>query len=423
MKKGKYLLVLAGILLLISSNAHAGGTVTDQRFFCKSLNREMSCRVYLPSAYDPNNPDKRFPVIYFLHGASLGYEAYDALYSILDNLIAIGLIKPVITVMPDGLAPPYNGSFYTNSELYGNYEDYISHDLVEFMDSAFNTLAERGKRGIMGASMGAYGALKAAFKHPEQYIGVVGHSGPVNTAMLDIFINDLITEDGGTAPFHWSPGPGKSLTNLTFSMAGAFSPNLTDPYLVDFPLDSMAIPIPSVMERWQKENICEIAKANPPGMTMGINFDCGNADQYHLHYQNRSFSDTLTKYNIPHRYEEYSGTHTNGLPVRVTLSLIYFDVLFKTDFTSVGWIPNEPTWKVYPNPANRSLTVSSDQATLIPDNQLIQLMDNQGRVVRDQTLADGINVIDLTGLPSGIYYYKIKNGSRLQTGKTIILRQ
>lgn len=423
MKSLTFSILLGIAALLITQDSNAGGTVADYRFFSKALNREMTCRVYLPEGYQPWNQEKRFPVIYFLHGASLGYDSYDVLYPIMDNLISFGLIKPVITVMPNGLTPPYNGSFYTNSSLYGNFEDYISHDLIAFTDSAFHTQKERGKRGIMGASMGAYGALKAAFRHQELFIGVAGHSGPVNTEMMDIFIPDLIAEDGGTVPFHWSPGPGKSLTNLTFTMAGAFSPNPDNLYQVDFPLDSMAVPIPEVMLRWKAENICEIARTFAPARTMGIRFDCGNADEFYLYYQNRALSDTLTKYNISHRYEEYAGTHTSGLPVRVPLSMIYFNLLFQTDYTGAPLFESKSDWKVYPNPAVDELMVTNSLNLHSVDNPKIQMTDAMGRVVLDRLLPEGINPINISNLPAGLYFYIIQSGTIVQTGMTTVVRQ
>lgn len=422
MKSIIYLVLLEALFLLIPPDAHAAGTVDDYRFFSKALNREMTCRVYLPEVYEPNNPEKRFPVVYFLHGASLGYDSYDLIYAILDNLIAFKLIKPVILVLPDGLAPPYNGSYYTNSALYGNYEDYISYDLISFIDSAFHTKNERSKRAIMGASMGGYGALKLAFKHQDLFIGVAGHSGPVNINMMDIFIPDLIAEDGGTAPFHWSPGPGKSLTNLTFSMAGAFSPNLNNLYQVDFPLDSLAKPIPEVMERWKTENVCEIARIYHPGSNLGINFDCGIADEYHLYYQNRSLADTLTKYNIPFKYEEYAGTHTSGLPVRVSLSFVYFDLLFQADDASVPLLQTGSKWNVFPNPASNTLTVCNNHTGPSLNKQNIQIADATGRVVLNQILIDGMNNINITDLPEGLYFFKIQCDNIIQTGKTMIVR-
>jgi enterochelin esterase-like enzyme len=416
-------ILLIALFLLIPQDAAATGRIDDYKFLSKALNREMTCRVYLPGEYDPFNPDKRFPVVYFLHGASLGYDSYDALFVILEQLIAVKLIQPLIMVLPDGLAPPYNGSFYTNSVLYGNFEDYIAHDLVSFVDSAFYTKNDRNKRAIMGASMGGYGALKIAFKHQEQYIAVSGHSGPVNINMLDIFIPDLIREDGGTTPFHWSPGPGKSLTNLTFSMAGAFSPNLSNIYQVDFPLDSLARPIPEVMERWKTENVCELARTYHPGPRLGIIFDCGNADDYYLYYQNRSLNDTLTKYGIPHKYEEYLGTHTSGLPVRVSLALIYFDNIFKADYSGVPGVEAGQDWKVFLNPSSGNLTVLNNDTPGSQPAGFIRILDGLGRSVAEQVLTNRFNTVNLSGLPEGLYFYRIHCGTHIQAGKIIISDQ
>jgi enterochelin esterase-like enzyme len=413
---------LGAVLLLIPPDVNAGGTFADHHFFSKALNREMVCRVYLPEAYEANNPEKRFPVIYFLHGATLAYDKYDALYAIVDNLITVTLIEPVIIVLPDGLAPPYNGSFYTNSALYGNFEDYISNDLISFTDSAFHTKNERGQRGIMGASMGGYGALKIAFKHQELFIGVASHSGPVNTEMLDIFIPDLIAENGGTPPYHWSPGLGKPLTQLTFTMAGAFSPNLNNVYQVDFPLDSLARPIPAVLERWKTENICEIVKVYHPGSNLAIRFDCGNLDEYYLYYQNRSLADTLKKYNIGYNYEEYIGTHTSGLPYRVGFSLVYFDLLFKAGTSGSDLTKTGLNWEVYPNPASNTLNISNYQTTNTSGKQNVLIADAAGHVVLNEVLSDGRNKIDISSLPAGLYLFKIQCGNRVQTGKTLIVR-
>jgi enterochelin esterase-like enzyme len=400
--------------------AAQGGTVEDYHFFSRSLDREMYGRIYLPGAYDPGNPGQRFPVIYFLHGASLGFDSYDALFPILDNLIALRLVKPVILVLPDGLAPPYNGSFYTNSALYGNFEDYITFDLITYADSAYLTRAERGLRGIMGASMGAYGALKIAMRHPELFAGVVGHSGPVNTTMLDIFIPDLEQEDGGTAPYHWSPGPGKSLTNLTFTMAGAFSPNLDAPYQVDFPLDSMARIVPEVMERWRKENVCDIARNFHPVNTLGIRFDCGNLDEYYLYYQNRALNDTLNKYGVPHVYEEYIGTHTSGLPIRVGLSFSWFSTLFQiTDAPALAY-PPEKEWEVFPNPASGPIRLKYCGSGRFEGNVIFELVSETGESVRQETIFSKDLMIDLSGIPAGYYFYRIITGGRYATGTLLI---
>jgi enterochelin esterase-like enzyme len=421
MKPIFYLVFLQIFLMQTPAKAETLGMVTDYHFFSKALNREMTCRVYLPEGYDQNNPMKRYPVVYFLHGATSGYGSYDIIYPVVDNLIAFKVIKPIILVLPDGLVPPFKGSFYTNSELYGNFEDYIANDLISFIYSAFYTRNERGKRAIMGVSMGGYGALKMAFKHQELFIGVSGHSGPVNINLLDQLIPDLKAENGGVPPFHWEPDPDKGLTILTFSMAGAFSPNLRNSFQVDFPLDSMAVPIPDVMERWKINNICEIAKTYHPAANLGIHFDCGSLDDYYLNFQNRSLADTLKKYNIAHEYLEYLGNHVSGLPLRVTLSFKYFDQLFQTTDSYSTALPASSRWKVYPSPALNSLSILNDQSGFDLDKQVFQLRNSGGQCVYQTVLTEGTNRINTNDLPAGLYFYQIQCGKSIQVGKTIIV--
>jgi enterochelin esterase-like enzyme len=422
MKAIAILLIIGISLIFHPLRSQAQGTISDYHFFSKALNRDMACRVYLPQAYKPGNPEVTFPIIYFLHGASLGYESYDPLFTIVDNMITFKLIKPVIIILPDGLAPPYNGSFYTNSSLYGNFEDFISHDLISFADSAFHSKSERSKRAIMGASMGAYGAMKIALKHLHLFVGVASHSGPMDIRMMENFIPDLIEEDGGSAPFHWSPGSGKPLTNLTFTMAGAFSPNLDNEFFVDFPLDSLAKTIPGVMERWKEENICDIVQTNNPGNELGITFDCGIADEYYLYFQNRSLADTLTKYNIPYKYEEYLGNHTSGLPIRVTLSLAYMDYLFRSTDTEQPLMLTESKWKVWPNPVSNTLKIGNDQ----PKNQhgeiTFRIFDPLGKVVLERNLQDETNELSIAHLPAGVYFFQIQDGRVIQNSKLLISR-
>ena len=70
----------------------------------------------------------------------------------------------------------YAGSWYTNSTLTGNWKDFITLDLVDYIDNNYRTIASVGSRGIAGHSMGGYGALKLAMSHPDIYSAVFGLS-------------------------------------------------------------------------------------------------------------------------------------------------------------------------------------------------------------------------------------------------------
>ena len=80
-------------------------------------------------------------------------------------MMADDTIMDIIVVSADGSADLYSGSFYTNSVLNGDYGDYIAHDLVDYIDTSFRTLAMKEFRGVSGHSMGGYGAFRLGLYH------------------------------------------------------------------------------------------------------------------------------------------------------------------------------------------------------------------------------------------------------------------
>jgi len=164
--------------------------------------------VYLPPDYDPN---KKYPIIYLLHGFGGDYRTYvyfNGVHEILDYLISTGQIEPVIVVMPDG-RNLVGGSFYTNSRLYdpssytyypmvvfGDYETYIVDSLISQVESRYGGSRDRSKRGIMGLSMGAYGSAKLWLKHANKFGAVALHSGPLAfDKLLDDNVIDSLLKD------------------------------------------------------------------------------------------------------------------------------------------------------------------------------------------------------------------------------------
>ena len=131
-----------------------------------ALRKMTSCMVILPEDAGPGP----FPVWYLLHGLSDNHTAWTRhtnLERYLGNL-------PLIVVMPDG-----GRGFYTDSatEPAGAFETFIVRDLVEFVDRTFQTRANRGGRVISGLSMGGFGAVKLALKHPGMFCAAASHSG------------------------------------------------------------------------------------------------------------------------------------------------------------------------------------------------------------------------------------------------------
>ncbi len=167
--------------------------------------------VYLPPDYDPN---KKYPIIYMLHGFGGDYRTYvyyNGVHEILDYLISTGQMDPVIVVMPDGRSLT-GGSFYTNSYYYdpstqsydtsliptifGKYETYIIDSLIPQIERKYPVIGDRQHRAIMGLSMGSYGSAKLWLKHADLFGVVALHSGPLSFDMLlDENVIDSIRKD------------------------------------------------------------------------------------------------------------------------------------------------------------------------------------------------------------------------------------
>ncbi len=137
--------------------------------------------VYLPPGYEKG--DDSYPSVYCLTGFTgrgrmlLNDSAFTPnLAERMDRLIAAGTIKPMIVVMPDCFTY-YGGSQYINSTATGNYEDYLTREIVPFVDENFRTLNSSGSRAVMGKSSGGYGALIMGLRHADLFGLVCSTSG------------------------------------------------------------------------------------------------------------------------------------------------------------------------------------------------------------------------------------------------------
>lgn len=139
-----------------------------------ALGRNMPYLVYLPRGYDSG--DARYPVLYMLHGYGGGHGEWEyyGLFDAATRLIDAGTIPPMIIVTPEGELG-YWMDHANNGPKYGTY---LARDVLAFIDGRYRTKTARGSRAIGGLSMGADGALDAAF-HDPQLFGIVGAHSPV----------------------------------------------------------------------------------------------------------------------------------------------------------------------------------------------------------------------------------------------------
>ena len=136
------------------SGAERTGTVEKIKVHGKSLEgnvegdpAERDVFVYLPPSY-ATQPNRRYPVVYFLHGYGITAEAYWRLMTVPDTankLMSGGTVRELILVHPDAHTI-YDGSMYSNSPTTGNWESYLTQDLVAYIDSHYRTIAEPASR-------------------------------------------------------------------------------------------------------------------------------------------------------------------------------------------------------------------------------------------------------------------------------------
>jgi enterochelin esterase-like enzyme len=276
-------------------------------------NRKVS--VYLPPNYDAVN--QRYPVIYYLHGFMGKDNIFPQMQKILDEGIARQKIKPFIFVQADQYTL-YEGSFYSNSSLTGNWDEFQSKELVEYVDKNYRTLANRESRGIAGHSMGGYGAFKIGMLHPDVFssiyalspglLAMVKEFGPTGTSFRDV--QNVKTNEELKKTYY---------PKVLVAVARAWSPNPNKPpFFCDFPFSyegDKLIVNQSVLEKWEANMPVYMVNKyadNLRKMT-AIKMDWGRNDSPRFPVQIGMLSQRLENLGINHYAEEYIGDHGNKI--------------------------------------------------------------------------------------------------------------
>ena len=289
--------------------------------------------VYLPPGYR-TEPNRRYPVIYLLHGFAADhrqfmsgqYQGLNVRVS-MDSLIARGVAQKMIVVMPNANTF-FGGSFYTNSPVTGNWENFIVRDLVAHVDRKYRTVRNRGGRGIAGHSMGGFGALRIAMRNPATYSAVYAMS-PCCLAAMDrpereagwkAAIRVIDRESYRKAGF---------TANLLYALAAAYSPNPERPPLfADLPFrleGENLIPVPEIAVKWQAGPLAMVPAHLTQLRQMSIAFDAGSADGLtDIPVNVRTLDSLLTAHGVPHQAEVYEGDHGNRVRARIESNVFPF---------------------------------------------------------------------------------------------------
>nr|MDX8318084.1 alpha/beta hydrolase family protein [Agrobacterium sp. rho-8.1] len=171
------MLALSIIAVVSAASTSIAGTLADATFHSKALNADLPVNIYRP---DGDPPENGWPVIYLLHGHDGDQNSWRDLGNIqktLDGMIASGMIRPVVVVMPG-----VKNSWYVDSADVGgpgNYETTLTGDLRVHMEKTLPVRKDRQGRAIIGLSMGGFGALHLAYAHEDLYAAVASLSGAI----------------------------------------------------------------------------------------------------------------------------------------------------------------------------------------------------------------------------------------------------
>ena len=317
------------VFIFILSLGFSDGIVETNSFYSESLDQTRNFTIYLPEEY--YNSDDDYPVVYFLHGFGGNNNTYNAMHSSLNSMMGAEIID-MIVVSADGSTDIYDGSFYTNSILNGDYEDYIAFDLVDYIDETYRTLATNNYRAVSGHSMGGYGAFRLAMNHSNIFSSFAAHSGPIHLESLNnpFLINMVLIEaifNGGQI----SPNNGTT-SMMLFGLSSAFSPNLDNPpWYVDLPINNDGDVDWDVFEQWQVHDPYLLVENNVETLrNQNIYFDCGGNDELQLHSHGVDMNDKLNELEISHQWVSYSGTHSSEIYDRLDVSYIFHSNHFES---------------------------------------------------------------------------------------------
>jgi S-formylglutathione hydrolase FrmB len=236
-----------------------------------SLGKALKYAVQLPPSYD-SDKKRRYPVLYFLHGMNGNEGEFErrGVAAAIDKMRAAGKVGEFIVVAPAG-----ENSFYVNAKNGLRYEDAIVKDLIPHVEKTYRAMASRDGRAIQGLSMGGFGALMFAFRHPEMFSSVTAHSAALFAEL-----------------------PNTSGTDRRSQFMARLVGNIFGD--------------PPDLEFFRSVNPFYLAETNAAAIKKSgikIYFDVGEQDRLGFQQPNKDFDERLTKAGIAHEFHVFPGGH------------------------------------------------------------------------------------------------------------------
>lgn len=316
----------------ITSKALAGNLLGDSA--------TRTALVYLPPDYATSGV-QRYRTLYLLHGFGAkrngqnawirGYEGFHLGHT-MDSLYDAGSVRDLIVIAPDA-SNFWGGAFYRDSPVSGGWETFITRELVGTIDATFRTVTSRDARGLAGHSMGGFGTLSIAAKHPDVF-GAAYAMSPCCIAPNP--------EPGEMAPV-WqmiaSGAPKTALQSAGFyggammGLATAYSPNPAKPPLfVDSPfrlVNGKLETDPAVAAKWLAGSPLRLLDSLSGNLARlrALGFDAGRSDGFKdIPVLVPVLDSMLTARGVKHTATLYDGDHSNRIGSRLpTIVLPFFN--------------------------------------------------------------------------------------------------
>lgn len=267
MKKNRLLVIVLFLLFSWTSSFSQTGKVFDNlSLTSKILKGERKFAVYLPPDYETS--DRRYPVLYLLHGAGddqTGWIQFGEVLQITDKAIKEGKATPMIIIMPD--ANTGQRGYFNSVNGDWNYEDFFFQELMPHVEKTYRIKAEKRFRAIAGLSMGGGGTFMYALRHPELFS---------SACPLSAYVGPLSLDEARTR-------------------FAATNPGLSDERLVEY---------------FKKHNALSLIEDMPVGEKNAVRWyiDCGDDD--FLYEGNSLVHIAMKKKEIPHEFRIRDGGHT-----------------------------------------------------------------------------------------------------------------
>jgi len=290
------------------------GTALEGNLEGDAVDRDVI--VFLPPGY-ATEKSRRYPVVYALHGYSIGAEQWTQEIHVpqtIEGAFAQGS-QDMIVVLPDSKTV-HNGSMYSSSVTTGDFEQFIAHDLVGYIDAHYRTVARRTSRGLVGHSMGGYGASRIGMKHPDVF-GSLYIMSPCCLSPMGARPADPAAEralEAVKTPADSANLPWGLRTQL--ASAAAWSPDPKNPPLyVDLPTKN-GVADPTVVAKWAANAPLAFVDQYVGNLRQyrAIAIDVG--DQDGLRAGAGKLHEVLDNYGIANTFEIYHGTHTSAVADR-----------------------------------------------------------------------------------------------------------